>query len=75
MGAVSILMMVFGCFLALFLARVPLPISVFMLLSSALPALLIGAVMTAMIGLLAEWNVHQNADISPHPIHGNQSTH
>jgi CheY-like chemotaxis protein len=21
-----------------------------------------------MIGLLAEWNVHQNADISPHPI-------
>src|SRR5271166_3515230 len=68
MGAVSILMMVFGCFLALFLARVPLPISVFMLLSSALPALLIGAVMTAMIGLLAEWNVHQNADISPHPI-------
>jgi CheY-like chemotaxis protein len=68
MGAVSILMLLFGCFLALFLARVTLPISVFMLLSSALPALLIGAVMTAMIGLLAEWNVHQNADISPHPI-------
>jgi glycosyltransferase involved in cell wall biosynthesis len=68
MGAVSILMLFFGCFLALFLARVPLPLSVFMLLSSGLPALLIGAVMTAMIGLLAEWNVHQSAELSAHPI-------
>ncbi len=68
MGTVSILMLGCGCFLALFLARIPLPLSVFMLLSSGLPALLIGAVMTAMIGLLAEWNVHQSADLSAHPI-------
>ena len=68
MGAVSLLMLASGCCLALFLARVPLPLSVFLLLSSALPALLIGAVLTTMIGLLAEWNVHQsveNADSKP----------
>jgi CheY-like chemotaxis protein len=68
MGAVSLLMIFGGCCLAFFLARVPLPLSVFMLLSSGLPALLIGAVLTTMIGLLAEWNVHQSADISVHPI-------
>jgi glycosyltransferase involved in cell wall biosynthesis len=68
MGAVSMLMLLSGCFLALFLARIPLPLSVFMLLSSGLPALLIGAVLTAMIGLLAEWNVHQSAELSALPI-------
>jgi glycosyltransferase involved in cell wall biosynthesis len=68
MGAVSLLMIFAGCCLAFFLARVPLPLSLFMLLSSGLPALLIGAVLTTMIGLLAEWNVHQSADISVHPI-------
>jgi CheY-like chemotaxis protein len=62
MGAVSLLMLAGGCCLAFFLARVVLPLSVFMLLSSALPALLIGAVLTTMIGLLAEWNVHKNAE-------------
>lgn len=62
MGAVSLLMLGCGCCLAFFLARVTLPLSVFMLLSSALPALLIGAVMTTMIGLLAEWNVHKSAE-------------
>jgi CheY-like chemotaxis protein len=60
MGGVSFLMFGAGCGLALFLARIPLPLSVFLLLSSALPALLLGAVLTAMIGLLAEWNVHQS---------------
>ena len=68
MGAVSLLMIFGGCCLAFFPARVPLPLSVFMLLSSGLPALLIGAVLRTMIGLLAEWNVHQSADISVHPI-------
>jgi hypothetical protein len=62
MGSVSLMMLLGGCFLALFLARVPLPLSVFLLLSSALPALLIGAVLTIMIGLLAEWNVHQSVE-------------
>ena len=62
MGAVSFLMLAGGCCLSLFLARCPLPLSVFLLLSSALPALLIGAVLTIMIGLLAEWNVHQSAE-------------
>jgi dolichol-phosphate mannosyltransferase len=69
MGSVSLLMLAGGCFLALFLARVALPLSVFLLLSSALPALLIGAVLTTMIGLLAEWNVHQSAEnAGSHPI-------
>jgi glycosyltransferase involved in cell wall biosynthesis len=62
MGAVSLLMLGFGAGLALFLSRVPLPFSVFLLLSSALPALFIGAVMNVMIGFLAEWNVHQRAE-------------
>jgi len=62
MGTVSLLMLGGACCLALFLARVPLRLSVFLLLSSALPALLIGAVLTIMIGLLAEWNVHQSAE-------------
>jgi glycosyltransferase involved in cell wall biosynthesis len=69
MGAVSLLMLGFGACLALFLSRVPLPFSVFLLLSSALPALLIGAVLTTMIGFLAEWNVHQCAEAaSAQPI-------
>jgi hypothetical protein len=62
MGTVSLMMLGGGCCLALFLARVPLPLSLFLLLSSALPALLIGAVLTIMIGLLAEWNVHQSVE-------------
>jgi CheY-like chemotaxis protein len=66
---VSLLMLGAGCCLAFFLARVVLPLSVFMLLSSALPALLIGAVLTTMIGLLAEWNVHKNAEsVGSEPI-------
>jgi CheY-like chemotaxis protein len=69
MGMVSLLMLGGGCCLAFFLARVVLPLSVFMLLSSALPALLIGAVLTTMIGLLAEWNVHKNAEnVASEPI-------
>lgn len=60
MGGVSVLMLGSGCVLALFLARVPLPLSVDLLLSSALPALLVGSVSTIMIGLVAEWNVHQS---------------
>jgi CheY-like chemotaxis protein len=69
MGAVSLLMIGGGGCLALFLARVTLPLSVFLLLSPALPALLIGALLTAMIGLLAEWNVHKSAESGrPQPI-------
>jgi dolichol-phosphate mannosyltransferase len=62
MGGVSLVMLGAACCLALFLARVPLRLSVFLLLSSALPALLIGAVLTIMIGLLAEWNVHHSVE-------------
>ncbi len=68
MGGVSLLMLGSGCVLALFLARVPLPLSVDLLLSSTLPALLLGSVLTMMIGLLAEWNVHQSIE------HGQKGT-
>lgn len=69
MGAVSLLMLGFCGVLALFLSRVPLPFSIFLLLSSALPALLIGAILIVMIGFLAEWNVHQStARSGAHPI-------
>jgi dolichol-phosphate mannosyltransferase len=60
MGGISALMLGCGCVLALFLARVPLPLSVELLLSSALPALLLGSVLTMMMGLMAEWNVHHS---------------
>jgi CheY-like chemotaxis protein len=59
MGGVSILMLGSGCGLALFLARVPLPLSVDLLLSAALPALLVGSVSTMLMGLIAESTVHQ----------------
>ena len=62
MGTVSLLMLGVACFIALFLAKVHVHVSVFLLLSSALPALLLGAVLTMMIGLLAEWNVHQSVE-------------
>jgi glycosyltransferase involved in cell wall biosynthesis/CheY-like chemotaxis protein len=69
MGAVSLLMVAGGACLALFLSRVPLPFSIFLLLSSALPALFIGAILNIMIGFLAEWNVHQStAHSGHHPI-------
>ena len=69
MGAVSLLMLAGDACLALFLSRVTLPFSVFLLLSSALPALFIGALMNIMVGFLAEWNVHQcTAPSGPHPI-------
>jgi glycosyltransferase involved in cell wall biosynthesis len=69
MGAVSLLMLGFDAGLALFLSRVPLPFSIFLLLSSALPALLIGSILIIMIGFLAEWNVHQStAHTGSHPI-------
>ena len=60
MGTVSLSMSIFGAFLALFLSRITLPFSMFLLLSSALPALILGAVLVAMIGFLAEWNVHNH---------------
>ena len=53
MGSVSLSMLGFGAVLALFVSRTPLPFSMFLLLSSALPVLLLGAVLTAMIGFLA----------------------
>src|SRR5260370_42421999 len=62
MGTVSLLMLGVACFIALFLAKVHVHVSLFLLLSSALPALLIGAVLTMMLGLLAEWNVHQSVE-------------
>lgn len=62
MGGISVLMLVCGCVLALFLARIPLPLSMDLLLSAALPALFVGAVLTMMIGLMAEWNVHQSIE-------------
>jgi glycosyltransferase involved in cell wall biosynthesis/CheY-like chemotaxis protein len=62
MGGISALMLGCGCVLAFFLARVALPLSVDLLLSSALPALLVGSVLTMMIGLMAEWNVHQSIE-------------
>jgi CheY-like chemotaxis protein len=65
-GGVSVLMLACACFLALFLARVTLPLSVDLLLSAALPALFVGAVLTTMIGLTAEWNVHQSIEHSRH---------
>jgi hypothetical protein len=62
MGGTSLWMLGSGCVLALFLARVPLPLSIGLLLSSALPALLVGSVLTMMMGLIAEANVHQVTD-------------
>jgi CheY-like chemotaxis protein len=62
MGGISVLMLGCGCVLAFFLARVPLPLSVDLLLSAALPALLVGSVSTLMLGLMAEWNVHQSVE-------------
>jgi CheY-like chemotaxis protein len=59
MGGVSILMLGSGCVLALVLARVPLPFSVDLLLSAALPGLLVGSVSTMLMGLIAESTVHQ----------------
>jgi len=69
MGSVSIAMLGFGAVLALFVSRIPLPFSVFLLLSSALPVLLLGAVLTAMIGFLAEWNVHNQCAEPSKPHH------
>jgi len=62
MGGISVLMLGIACVLAFLLARVPLPLSVDLLLSSALPALLVGSISTIMIGLIAEWNVHQSIE-------------
>ena len=59
MGGISFMMLGFGCVLALFVARVPLPLSVDLLLSAALPALLVGSVSTMLLGLIAEFHVHQ----------------
>jgi glycosyltransferase involved in cell wall biosynthesis len=69
MGSVSIAMLGFGAVLALFVSRISLPFSVFLLLSSALPVLLLGAVLTAMIGFLAEWNVHNQCAEPSKPHH------
>jgi CheY-like chemotaxis protein len=62
MGGVSLLMLATGPILALLLAGVPIPLSATLLLSSALPVLLVGSILIMMIGLIAEWNVHQGVE-------------
>jgi glycosyltransferase involved in cell wall biosynthesis len=60
MGGISLLMLAAGPILTLLLAGVSLPFSATLLLSSALPALLVGSILAMMIGLVAEWNVHES---------------
>jgi len=59
-GSVAIAMIGVGFLLAVLLVLLPLPLKVTTVFDTAPPALMVGGLITVLLGFLAEWNVHES---------------
>jgi dolichol-phosphate mannosyltransferase len=63
-GSVALAMCTAGVLLALLLLMAPLPTKLAGELESAPPILVVGGLVTLLLGLISEWNLHENTDQS-----------
>jgi glycosyltransferase involved in cell wall biosynthesis/CheY-like chemotaxis protein len=59
-GSIAVAMIGIGFFIAVLLLLLPLPANVTLLFDTAPPMLMVGGLITVLLGLLAEWNVHES---------------
>jgi dolichol-phosphate mannosyltransferase len=59
-GSVAAAMLGFGFLLAVVLVLLPLPANITTVFNTAPPTLMVGGLITVLLGLLAEWNVHES---------------
>jgi CheY-like chemotaxis protein len=57
-GSVAVTMIGFGFLLAVLLVLLPLPGNITTVFNTTPPTLMVGGLITVLLGLLAEWNVH-----------------
>jgi glycosyltransferase involved in cell wall biosynthesis len=59
-GSIAVAMIAIGFFLAFLLVFLPLPVNVTAVFNTAPPTLMVGGLIAVLLGLLAEWNVHES---------------
>jgi CheY-like chemotaxis protein len=59
-GSIAVAMIAIGFLLAFLLVLLPLPINVTAVFNTAPPTLMVGGLIAVLLGLLAEWNVHES---------------
>src|SRR5258708_23330150 len=59
-GSIAVAMIAIGFLLAFLLVLLPLPISVTAVFNTAPLRLMVGGLIAVLLGLLAEWNVHES---------------
>jgi CheY-like chemotaxis protein len=64
LGSVALAMCVAGVFLAVLLLALPLPAKLAQELDPAPPILVVGGLVTVLLGLMSEWNLHENTEQS-----------
>jgi glycosyltransferase involved in cell wall biosynthesis len=64
LGSVALAMIGSGILLALVLLMLPLPMKLAEQLDPAPPILIVGGLVTVLLGLISEWNIHENTEQS-----------
>ena len=64
LGSVALAMCVTGVLLAVLLLALPLPTKLAEELDPAPPILIVGGLLTVLLGLISEWNLHENTEQS-----------
>ena len=64
LGSVALAMIASGMLLAILLLMLPLPAKVAEQLDPAPPILVVGGLVTVLLGLISEWNIHENTEQS-----------
>ncbi|MBV8484468.1 MAG: glycosyltransferase [Verrucomicrobia bacterium] len=64
LGSVALGMILSGLLVALLLLVLPLPLKLTGVLDPAPPILMVGALLTALLGLVCEWNIHERTEQS-----------
>jgi|GEM_PF-179815 len=64
LGSVALAMCVAGVLLAVLLLALPLPAKLAEELNPAPPILVVGGLVTVLLGLMSEWNLHENTEQS-----------
>jgi glycosyltransferase involved in cell wall biosynthesis len=59
-GSIAVAMIAIGFLLAFLLVLLPLPVNVTAVFNTAPPTLIVGGLIAILLGLLAEWNVHES---------------
>jgi CheY-like chemotaxis protein len=64
LGSIALAMCVAGVLLAVLLLALPLPLKLAQQLDPAPPILVVGGLVTVLLGLMSEWSIHENTEQS-----------